>query len=150
MTLPPHTNELTRLKKFVEIGDSGCWQWTGYRDRNGYGCVTMAGKRWFAHRASYSLVVGPIPDGKVLHHHCRNPSCANPLHLECITAIENTLRNVSPPSCNRRKTSCEHGHPFDEVNTYRHGKRRQCRKCNTEAVRKYKTRQKLEGGSTDG
>lgn len=130
--------DLNEFKKRVTIGKDGCWLWGLSKNSHGYGKCHYQGKSWLAHRVAYSLVVQPIPEGMVLHHHCRNPACANPLHLELVTPLENILRNVSPPSCNRRKTHCDHGHPFDEVNTYRLGNRRQCRACNLAASKRYK------------
>lgn len=134
---------LEELRQRIQVGKDGCWLWQGSKDRHGYGRASHDGKTWLAHRLAYSLTVGPIPEGMCLHHHCRTPGCANPLHLELVTRLENTLRNVSPPSCNRRKTRCDHGHTFDEANTYRHGGRRQCRACNRVAVGRYKARQRM-------
>ena len=134
-------DDISILKKQIKVSPSGCWEWTGYRDKDGYGRARYAGKPWQAHRALFTLVVGPIQEGMFLHHLCLNKSCANPLHLEVVTPQENTRRNLSPHSCNARKSRCDHGHLFDYANTYRQGgKRRQCRKCNAAAVARYKKR----------
>ena len=59
---------------------------------SGYGIVTICGKKYYTHRVAYEELVGPIPDGLVLDHLCRNRRCCNPEHLEPVTDGENTRR----------------------------------------------------------
>lgn len=68
----------------------GCWQWTGGA-RDGYGTFTEGSKgvTHLAHRLAYELTVGPIPDGKLLDHRCRNTLCVNPAHLRPVTRKQN-------------------------------------------------------------
>lgn len=79
----------------IEISQDGCWLWTGMRDQEGYGRIPQRSRlcRLFdlhrAHRASYTLFVGPIPDGLVVRHKCRNRHCCNPDHLEVGTVYDN-------------------------------------------------------------
>lgn len=49
----------------------------------------------YAHRLSYELFVGPIPDGYELDHLCRNRGCVNPAHLEAVTHRVNVLRGLA-------------------------------------------------------
>ncbi len=105
-----------------------CWLWTGSLSSDGYG--QMVNPFHVAHRLSYEMLVGPIPDGLQIDHLCRNRRCVNPTHLEPVTVRENLLRSpITLAARNASKTHCIHGHPFDEQNTYRHNGRRQCRIC---------------------
>jgi hypothetical protein len=68
-----------------------CWLWTAGRDKGGYGKFTVDGGYIRAHRFSYEMVHGPVPDDKpqVLHR-CDNPSCVRPSHLWAGTNEDNT------------------------------------------------------------
>lgn len=98
-----------------------CWEWTARVSRNGYGQFTSGGKKLLPHRVSYEHFFGPIPDGLVIDHLCRNKSCVNPEHLESVTQKVNRERGHNAPcgSHNRSKTECLHGHPLDGENLYR-------------------------------
>lgn len=71
---------------------TACWLWQGQQNRNGYGRIKIQGRWLMVHRVSYELHIGPIPEGLVLDHLCRNRLCCNPQHLEAVTVRENTLR----------------------------------------------------------
>ena len=109
---------------------TGCWLWTGSKDRQGYGAIHRDNSMERAHRVSHELYKGPIPDGLTIDHLCRNTSCVNPEHLEAVTQQVNILRSDGPCAQNARKTKCNHGHPFDEVNTgYTQKGERYCKAC---------------------
>ena len=60
---------------------SGCWIWMGTTDADGYGVLKSKGKMLKAHRLSYELFNGPIPDDKCVCHSCDVRSCIAPAHL---------------------------------------------------------------------
>lgn len=73
------------------IAADGCWTWTGSKHPLGYGMAKALGER-YAHRVSYRLHRGPIPEGLTIDHLCRNRSCVNPAHLEVVSLAENIRR----------------------------------------------------------
>lgn len=66
-----------------------CWLWTGTKYRNGYGWIKVFGKVISAHRYSYELHKGPIPDGNEVLHSCDVKHCINPDHLRIGSHSEN-------------------------------------------------------------
>lgn len=69
-----------------------CWNWTAYKDRDGYGIFGIKNVGQFkAHRFSLMLEGVDIPKGYIVMHHCDNPSCVCPEHLKPATVAENNL-----------------------------------------------------------
>lgn len=72
-----------RFWAHVAKSDS-CWLWTGCTSPNGYGVINESGKkgrRWYAHRYSYTLHKGVIPEGLIICHRCDIRPCVSPEHL---------------------------------------------------------------------
>lgn len=78
-------------EKVERHGPDGCWGWLAAKDKNGYGVFYLSSskKNMPAHRFSYELHIGPIPDGMFVCHHCDNPPCCNPNHLFLGTIADN-------------------------------------------------------------
>lgn len=134
-----------RLLEHSYNAPNGCRLWF-LPNANGYGVVWIGEKKKqdLAHRVSYKLFKGEIPDGCEVDHTCHNPeeckggpscihrACINPDHLEAVTHEENSLRGRI---YNRYKTHCPAGHPYEGKNLilrkgpgYGYGYR-YCREC---------------------
>ena len=120
-----------------------CWLWKAHAYK-GYGVFSLNGKQVGAHRAAYTLFVGPIPEGLQIDHLCRVPMCVNPDHLEPVTPAENLRRSPGTwAGKNIRKTHCPSGHPLSGDNMRRSAAdSRYCLACKREKKRAWDARAK--------
>lgn len=136
--------KISRLEWFmakVDKTSGGCWEWTGARDRKGYGQFMGEGRKVVkAHRFIYEALIDVIPTGLTIDHLCRNPGCVNPAHLEPVTSKENTLRGNGITAQNARKTYCLRGHELSGDNVRRSGNKRYCRTCHVETNKWHRDR----------
>lgn len=127
-----------RFWEKVQKTDS-CWLWTGSKQgRMGYGYLHIGGKKdrkpSRAHRLSWVIHNGPIPDGLYVLHKCDVPACVNPDHLFLGDHKANMQDCASKGRVctigKSRLTHCIRGHEFSIENTFvsKNGHRR-CRKC---------------------
>ena len=116
-----------------------CWGWIGSRQHNGYGYLHFGGKTkrkpLRAHRVSWALHFGEVPEGLSVLHQCDNPSCVRPDHL----FLGDRSANMQDCAAKKRGctvgksrlTHCVRGHAFTPENTIRKnkGRHRACRIC---------------------
>lgn len=114
----------------LEMGPGDCWLWTG-KTFKGYGILL---NQYLVHRLVYEELIVEIP-GLDIDHLCVVTLCANPWHLDPVTASENSRRKW------QRYTHCKVGHEFTPENTYRYADgRRSCRACNRVQAAEYRRR----------
>lgn len=112
------------IKSRISIDTNNCWLWTGSIKSNGYPRLGSS----YAHRESYRLFIGEIPDELVLDHICEIKHCVNPTHLRPVTQQFNILRGNANSAKNARKIYCKRGHLLSGDNLLKSLVRR-CRTC---------------------
>lgn len=81
---------LDRLNSKLVATANGCQEFSGFRNRNGYGQIGIYGDLYLTHRVMWMAHHGEIPDGLYVCHRCDNPPCCNIEHLFLGTAKQNS------------------------------------------------------------
>lgn len=134
---------MTRIEDFwqkVEKTDT-CWNWKACKDRYGYGRLGHHGTSVLAHRISYELIKGMIPNGLTIDHLCKNRACVNPDHMEVVTNEVNVQRGESYQA---KQTHCKRGHPLSGSNLISYRGSRGCRECKRVDCRNYYQRNRIK------
>lgn len=132
---------------------TGCWHWTGYVRKAGYGIINIRrnGKNYprHAHRVAYETFRGPVPEGMQVDHLCRRRDCINPSHMEVVTPGENTRRGIVAEVQRQRhakRTHCKNGHLLSADNVYQgHCKgfpARGCKICRKAADQRFRAKRR--------
>lgn len=133
------TDSFDKVVGKVQKENNGCWLWTGYKDREGYGRCWYKRRKYGVHRLFYEIFVGQIPEGMTVDHVCFITACCNPEHLRLLSALDNARRQRSA-----LKVHCKNGHELAGRNLIlrKSGSARDCRACGLAAARRYQQKKR--------
>lgn len=119
------------MDKSPGLGPHGdCWEWMAARYGNRtsvlgkfYGGFRFRGAAWLAHRVSYTITHGEIPEGKDVLHTCDNPPCVRPDHLVVGTHLDNMRDSIrkgrhKPPPVSHKVGSDKANAKLNESQVY--------------------------------
>jgi hypothetical protein len=96
-----------KLGRWTSLASSGCLEWIGGRDWDGYGLVKIGGRSYRAHRVAFVMAGGILLPGQVVRHSCDNPPCCTPVHLLAGSVADNNRdRELRGRSDDRRGERC--------------------------------------------
>lgn len=88
--------------------DGQCWEWTGHKDKDGYGKFSDRGGKHRAHRWAWKYLVDPSPTRETeLDHICRNPACVRPSHLQPLTRREHSKLGIRQADLEKNNPDCD-------------------------------------------
>lgn len=102
---PKGTTTEDRLLFGIKLSTTGCWEFNGGRNPDGYGVIFVEGVLQHAHRTAWEVWRGLVPTGFCVCHHCDNPPCINPKHLFVGDMRYNMLDMVAKNRDNRNRDS---------------------------------------------
>lgn len=92
-----------RIMNRRQVTESGCWEYHGWKDGDGYRKIRVRGQGWYVHRYVWTLVNGHIPRNGEIEHKCLNRACFNPDHLKRGTRLTNMREMHIRKKKNERK-----------------------------------------------
>ena len=129
-----------------------CWPFLSRLQKSGYAVqIRIGGRPMYPHKAAYESTFGPVPDGFVLDHLCRNTMCCNPTHLQVVTQRINLMRGNGEAAKCAKNTHCKRGHELlgdnvtHRMNRWGNAERR-CKQCAADLRHVYYTRFRLKHG----